>query len=222
MAQRPRVLSAGEHPILLYEDVASDKLIPHVAETEAEGSQAWSESHDESALSSPSDEQLSDLQLGGDEIEDSPAVRSVERKLLFAYKYQRSNTSSRRNRNLRHELVSNTHTSSNGDPSDEEPESESYSSPSSESSGSEDAGSDPDLQVAHTGKKFEDRDGHVEDVADGSDIDLDAVVSSLVVKLFIRYQSHTCAHRNNHPAKQARLLLRRSETAACPTYQEHT
>ena len=42
------------------------------------------------------------------------------------------------------------------------------------------------FKVAQTGKQFEDRDSHVEDIAEGSDIDLDAVVSSLVVNLFIR------------------------------------
>lgn len=223
MAQRPRVLSAGEHPIHLYEiDVASAKLIPHIAETEAEGSQPWSESHDESALSSPSDEQYSDPQLGGDEIENSPAVRSVERKLLSASKYKRTNTTARRNRNLGHDLVSNTHTSSNGEQSDEEPESEYDSSPSSHSSDSDDADSDADLQVAQAGKQFEDRVGHVEEVADGSDIDLDSVVSRLDVKLFIGHESKTSPNRNNHLAKPARLPLPLSETAVCQTYQEHT
>jgi hypothetical protein len=207
MAQRPRVLSAGEYPIHLYEiDVASGKFVPLVAEAEGEGSQAWSESHDESALSSPSDEQLSDLRLGGDEIEDSPAVRAVERKLLTAYKYKRSNTSSRRNRNL-----------------GREPESECNSISSSRSSGRNDVGSDADLKVAQAGKQFDDRDSHVEDIAEGSDIDLDTVVrrppcSSL-------YQcpiSNTATNRNTHLAKPARLLLHRFETEVCPTYQEHT
>jgi hypothetical protein len=224
MAQRPRVLSAGEYPIHLYEiDVASGKFVPLVAEAEGEGSQAWSESHDESALSSPSDEQLSDLRLGGDEIEDSPAVRAVERKLLTAYKYKRSNTSSRRNRNLGRELISNTQSSSNGDQSDDEPESECNSISSSRSSGRNDVGSDADLKVAQAGKQFDDRDSHVEDIAEGSDIDLDTVVrrppcSSL-------YQcpiSNTATNRNTHLAKPARLLLHRFETEVCPTYQEHT
>jgi len=186
MAQRPRVLSAGEYPIHLYEiDVAIGKFVPHVAEAEGEGSQAWSESHDESALSSPSDEQLSDLRLGGDEIEDSPAVRAVERKLLTAHQYKRSNTSSRRNRNLGRELISNTQSSSNGDQSDDEPESECNSISSSRSSGRNDVGSDADLKVAQAGKQFDDCDSHVEDIAEGSDIDLDAVVSRLPVHLFI-------------------------------------
>lgn len=181
MEHTPEVLSEGEHPIYLYPSYdGTAKLIAH-AETEMEGSQAWSESHDESALSSPSDEQVPVPRLGGDEIESSPAVLSADRKLLAAFRFKEgNNTAVRRNRTLGDDLVSNPQTSSNGDESDEGQESfgkTESESESSHSSGSDDAESDGDLQVAQAGQQFQDRDGPNPDVAEDSDIDLDAVVS---------------------------------------------
>jgi hypothetical protein len=228
MEHRPRILSAGDHPIHLYEiDVASVKSIPHVAVAEAEGSQAWTGSHDESALSSPSDEALSDPRLGEDEIESSPAVLSLERKLSGTLRYKRrNNTAVRRNRNLGHHLVSNAHTSSNGDPSDEgsesfgKTESGFDSSSSSPSSGSDDPESDEDLQVAQAGQQFEDGDAHNADVAEDSDINLDAVVSGILLD-FLLVQD-LIRFRNYLLVKPARLLLRPSERVVYRIYREHT
>jgi hypothetical protein len=226
MEHQPRVLSAGEHPIHLYEiDVVSAKAIPHVAVAEAEGSQAGTEYHGGSALSSPSDEVLSHSRFGEDEIESSPAVLSLQRELSGTLGFKRrNNTAGQRNRNLDHHLVSNAHTSSNGDPSDEgldsfgKTESGFDSSPSSPSSGSEDTESDGDLQVAQAGQQFEDGTVHNADVAEHSDIDLDEVVSGpLLDFLLVR---DLILFRNNLLVKPARPLLRPSETAAYRIYRE--
>jgi len=118
MERIKKVLSKGDHPIYLYgSDNGSAR---EIAQDEADESQGWSEPHDESILSSTSDEQLLEARSGGGGIGASPG-----RKLVVASRSKEmrvSNRAVRRTRNLLgSDLAINAESSSNGasDQSDE-------------------------------------------------------------------------------------------------------
>ncbi|KAE9363830.1 hypothetical protein N431DRAFT_390007 [Stipitochalara longipes BDJ] len=167
-----KVLSGGEHPIYLYgSDDGSAKVIVH---DEAEESQAWSEPHDELALSSTSDEQVLDPRPSGEEIGAPP-----QRKLIVALRQKEIRVNNRAVRRTRHllgsDLASNAASSSNGarDQSDEGLDSFEQSGSESEStpsSASDDLGLG-DHQVGLTGQQFQDGNEPIPDFNDDSDLD---------------------------------------------------
>jgi hypothetical protein len=186
MEHAKKVLSEEEHPIFLQEG-----RVKLIVPDDAEGSQAWSEPHDESVLSSTTDGQVPDPRPSEEEFGSSPDSR-----LSVALGYMEINSRAvGQNRNLGDELVGNAQTSRNEahDQSVEGPETFEKSGPEydpSPSSSSDDWESDGDRQqrpaeYGQAGQHFQNGDGLVGPMVI-DDSDLDAVVSGDIIGLCCR------------------------------------
>ena len=169
MERIKEVLSEGEHPIYLYG--SDDGSTRAIRLNEAEGSQDGSETHEESALSATSDEQLPDSPPRGGEIGASP-----DSKLLVYNEIRAKNRAVNRTRNLLvNDLVSSAPSSSNGarDHSDEGPDSSQQSGSDSDSissTSSDNSDLDGNLQ-AGVGDQFQDGDSPIPYFIEDSDLD---------------------------------------------------
>jgi len=172
-----KIISGGDHPIYLEQYGSDNVSAKGAAHDDAEGSQSWSESHDESAMSSASDEPAPGS--SGEELAASP-----RRKLIVALKYKeirQNNRAVRRARNLLgSELASNDASSSNGSRKRNEEgldyfEQSDTESDSIASNSSDDSGPTADPQVRVVGQQFQDGNEPIPDFNDDSD--LDAIVS---------------------------------------------
>ena len=177
MAPLKKIISEGDHPIYLEQYVSDDGSAEVVAHEEAEGSQSWSESHDDLAMSSASDEQ--GLGSSGEEFGGSPRKKLIV--TLRSKKIHPDSPAVRRARNfLGSDLPSNAASSSHGSRNREEEglDSREQSDTESDSVGSyssDNSRPDGDPQVGVVGQQFQDGNEPIPDFNDDSD--LDAVVS---------------------------------------------
>ena len=164
MAPLGKVLSGGDHPIYLVgcgsDDEGSAKVVAH---DEADGSQEWSESHDDSALSSVSDDQALSSRSDEEGLGASPPgkqLRANNRLFRRTQKLLGSELASKEAHSQRNACFQSLE------------QSESDSDSVTSSSG-DDSGLERNLEV---GQQFQDGNGPIPGFIDDSD--LDAVVST--------------------------------------------
>jgi hypothetical protein len=183
MEPMKKIISGGEHPIPIYVEQygSGNGSADEVCHEEADGSQSWSESHDDLAMSSASDEQA--LGSSGEEFGASPRKQLI---VKLRCKEIRSNSPAvRRARNfLGGDLASNAASSSNGSRNHEDKgvesldnsDTESNSFPSDSTHDSEQGG---DPQAGVVGQQFQDGNEPMPDSIE--DPELDAVVSLWII-----------------------------------------